>query len=88
MTNSLIKTIAQTQPAILLATLLAHLSLDLRWPATLALILGLQGLAVLASLHKRSPRARELRFIARSMVVSMTPPPSPIRRRPHLHLVP
>lgn len=88
MTNSLVKTIAQTQPAILLAAALAHVSLDLRWPATLVLVAGLQLVTLLASVHRRAQRTRDLRFIARSMVVSTAPAPAPIRRRPHLSLVP
>jgi hypothetical protein len=89
MTTSLIKTIAQTQPAILLATVLAHVSLNLSWPATLAIVLGLQILTLIVAMRRRSQRARNLRFIARSKVVPIAPARrEPVRRRPHLSLVP
>ncbi len=89
MKTSFIKTITHTQPAVLLATGLAHASLELRWPATLVLFALLQVVVLLAVRRRRARQSHSLRFVARGMVVSVGPAPAtPARRRAHLSLVP
>jgi ABC-type proline/glycine betaine transport system permease subunit len=91
MTAHIAKRVTDSQPAIILATALAAVCLNHRWPVVAAVFIALQLGIVLAALARRQPRVRQagFRFLSRASAIAQTTteaasPP----HRPHLRLVP
>jgi hypothetical protein len=94
MTSHIAKRVTDSQPAIVLATALAAICLNHRWPAVVAVFTVLQLGIILATLgtrHRHDRPSASMRFLSRAHATPLASPvqaPRPLTRRPHLHLVP
>jgi hypothetical protein len=92
MTSQTAKRVSESQPAIILATVLAALCLNQHWPAVVAIFFVMQLGIILTALGTRHGRLRQasgIRFLARAVAISpQTTGTSARFGRPHLHLVP
>jgi hypothetical protein len=91
MTSHISKRVSDSQPAIILATILAAVSLSPRWPVAAVVFIGLQLATLMAAMATRFPRAHQagFRFLARASAIAQPATvPASNSRRAHLHLVP
>jgi hypothetical protein len=90
MISQLAKKVTDSQPAVVMATVLAYACMNHRWPAVVAVFVVLQLGILLSALATRHPRVRQagVRFLARASAITQPMTEPAPRSRPQLRLVP